>query len=267
LVLSVLKAIDIIALFSPDSPRLNLTEICNRLDIPKSTAHNLLNTLLSRGFIEKVESEQYALGMEFIARTQAVRVNVELRDRAAQLLRELADTAHESVYLTAVDGNLCLYIFAIESHGRLIARTAVGERVPMHCTAVGKAILGHMDPKEAAGIVKAVGLPAYTKATITSLASLQKDLALIRQRGFALDNGEHEEGTYCIGAPIFNERNLPIGSCSVSGCDPDLLAGGLKEASALVMHTAQEISRRMGYVPSTRSWVATELSIRERGKQ
>ena len=102
---SVLKAIDILHAFSPAEPRLTLAEISRRLGLPKSTAHNLLATLLARGLVEKVDGDHYALGTAVIPLTQSVRVNVELRDRAAPLLRELADACRESVYLTVLDGD------------------------------------------------------------------------------------------------------------------------------------------------------------------
>jgi len=258
---SVLKAIDIINLFSPQEPRLTLAEISRRLELPKSTAHNLLNTLLSRGFIEKAGNDHYALGTAIITLTQAVRVNVELRDRAAPLLRELADASRASVYLIAFDGHHGVYIYAIESPRRLLARTAVGDPVSFHCTSVGKAILACLADKEVKSIMKQTGLPASTKATITTLDRLLKDLEETRSRGYALDIEEHEQGTYCIGAPIFNERGCVIGACSISEADPEIVRGRLPELSSRVMHTAQEISRRMGYVPSTPSRVTAPLKM------
>ena len=80
---SVLKAVKILSLFSSEEPRLSLSAISQRLQLPKSTAYNLLNTLVSAGYVERVENDQYALGIAIIGLTPGVRVNVELRDRAA----------------------------------------------------------------------------------------------------------------------------------------------------------------------------------------
>jgi DNA-binding IclR family transcriptional regulator len=252
---SVLKAIDILNLFSSSEPRLSLATISERLGLPKSTAHNLLTTLLSRGLVERVDSDYYALGTAVIRLTQAVRVNVELRDRAAPLLRELADTCRESVYLTVRDGDYCLYIYAVESPRRLLARTAVGDHVHLHCTSVGKAILASLPDVEVKGIAERVGLPAFTEATITDLDALHKELEETRWRGYAVDIGEHEAGTYCVGAQIFDARARVIGACSISGVDPEIVGGRLPELSSLVKHMAQEISRRMGYVPARPSLI------------
>ena len=80
---SVRKALDIVGLFSPEEPRLTLAEVSSRLGLPKSTAHNLLGTLQSCGYVERTRDDRYALGKTIIALTQAVLVNVELRDRAS----------------------------------------------------------------------------------------------------------------------------------------------------------------------------------------
>lgn len=260
---ALLKAIDIITLFSPEEPRLTLAQISKRLEMPKSTVHNILNTLLSRGLIEKVDRDYYALGTNFIALTQAVRVNVELRDRAAPLLRALADASHQSVYLTALDGDLCLYIYAIESSRRLLARTAIGDRAPLHCTSVGKAMLAWMPEAQTRGIVDRVGLTGFTEATLTTWEGLLQDLALTRVRGYSLDAGEHERGTFCIGAPIYDARGVVVGACSISGVEPQIVGAWSHELAERVVHTADEISRRMGYVPATPALIAPRFRQRE----
>jgi DNA-binding IclR family transcriptional regulator len=247
---SVLKAIDILQLFSPAEPRLSLADIAERLELPKSTAHNLLKTLAQRRLVEPCGDGAYALGTEIIALTQAVRINVELRDLAAPLLRALAEFAHESVYLAVLDSDLMLYIYAVESPDRLRARTAVGDRAYPHCTAVGKAVWSQLSADDIDRAVERIGLPRYTATTITDLTTLRQVLAESAARGYALDQAEHEEHNYCVAAPIFNQRGRAIAACSVSGTNPEILRGRLPELSARVVYTAQEISRYLGYLPN-----------------
>lgn len=250
---SIIKAIRLMSLFSSKEPTLTLSEISNRLGIPKSTAHNILTTLLSQGYIEKVAGDSYALGTAIIALTQGIRVNVELRDRAAPLVRELADTCRESVYLTVKDGDTALYIYAIESSRRLRARSAVGDRALLHCTSVGKSILATLPEEEVAEIIARVGLPAFTPNTITEIDVLWSELEKTRERGYAIDNQEHELSTFCLGAPIFDNLGRVIGACSISGSDQEIIRSRIDVLAPEVVATAEEISRRMGYVPSTPS--------------
>ena len=248
---SVLKAIRIMRLFSAAEPTLTLAEISRRLDMPKSTAHNLLNTLLSEGFIEKVDKDSYALGMAIIPLTQNVRVNVELRDRAAPLLRQLADDCRESVYLTVLDGDSALYIYAVESSKRLLARTAVGDRAPLHCTSVGKAILAFLPEEAVERILEAAPLHPFTPNTITQQERLYAELAHTRERGYAMDCEEHELSTFCLGAPILDSRANVIGACSISGADPAIVNDRAEDLSLCVKRVAEEVSRRMGFVPES----------------
>jgi DNA-binding IclR family transcriptional regulator len=247
---SVLKAIDILEVFSPDEPRLTLAEISERMELPKSTTHNLLNTLASRRYVEKREDGRYALGPAIIALTQAVRINVELRDVAAPLLRALAEACRESVYLTVLDGDYALYIYAVESSDRLRARSAVGDRVHLHCTSVGKAILSALEPEEVTAILARAGMPRFTDSTIVEPARLLRELRASAARGYAIDRSEHEANYYCIGAPIFDRRGRVIAACSVSGSNPEILGARLPDLSSRVVYAAQEISRYMGRLPA-----------------
>lgn len=248
---SVAKAMDILHVFSSLEPRLSLAEISRRLDLPKSTTHNLLNTLTHSGFIERIGSDQYALGTAIITLSQSVRVNAELRDRAAPMIRELADSTGETVYLTSYENDQVLYIYAVETSSRLMARTAVGERSPLHCTAVGKAILASLPPERVEAITAELnmGLPRFTEHTISTLDKLRVELEETRKMGYALDRQEHEIGTFCIGARIQNAEGRTIGACSISGRDPEIIAWRREDLAAMLLHTAQETSRQMGYLP------------------
>ncbi len=246
---AVRKALDILELFSPAEPRLSLAQISRRLCIPKSTAHNLLRTLVARGYVERPDKDRYALGTAIYPLTLAMRVNVEVRDRAAPLLRKLADGCRASSFLVVPDKGRALYVYAVESPQRLRARTQVGERFYLHCTGVGKAILAFLPPEESRRIVAEAGLPAFTPTTITDRRALARELARIRTQGFAIDRSEHEPCTYCIGAPIFDERGQVIAACSISGADPEIVGSRLRELAPRVLDAAEEVSRRMGYVP------------------
>lgn len=249
----------VLKLFSALEARLSVTEISLRLEIPKSTAHNILKSLQAEGLVEKVDGDAYALGTEIIALSQSVRVNVEIRDRAAPHVRALADLAGESVYLTIKERDHVLYIYAVESSRRLIARTAVGDRAFMHSTGVGKAILGHLPEDEVRGIANRTGLPAITSNTITEVEELLAETRRVRARGYSLDAGENELGNFCIGAPIYGASRTVIGGCSIAGTDAEIIGGRAPELSRALRATALDISRNLGYVPSTMVQVPPSL--------
>ncbi len=252
---SLLKALDILGSFSAERPRRSLTELSREMNIPKSTVHRLLRTLQSRGFIEQVKGEEYSLGSNIIALTQAVRVNVEVRDRAATVARSLAEASGESVYVAVAEATGVLYIYAVETSKRLRARTAVGDRAPFYCTSIGKACLAFMPDQERNALIAALNLIPATKHTITSAASLAADLEETIHRGYAKDCQEHEEGIFCLAAPFRDETGNVVGAISVSGSDREIL--GLREdvLATSLMEASEQISNRLGYVASRRSLI------------
>jgi DNA-binding IclR family transcriptional regulator len=260
MIASVVKALEIMETFTPEEPSLSLAEISNKLGYPKTTLYTILATLEKKGYIEKGKNGVYSLGISIIPLTQSVRVNAQLRDRAAPLLRELGNFCGESVYLAIKNNTTCLYIYAIESSHRLLARTAVGERTLMHYTSVGKAILAYLPSEEVEAIAEATGLPSCTENSITDIEMLKIELAKVREAGIASDIAEHEEGLYCLGSPIFNNDGQIIGACSISGTDKNIVGSLLEKYSSGVRYTAQEISRRMGFIPKGNKFIWKEIS-------
>jgi DNA-binding IclR family transcriptional regulator len=256
---SLVKAIRIMELFSAAEPRLSIAEISRRAGLPKSTTHNILKTLVAEGFAERCSGDDYALGTAVVALAQTVRVNLEIRDRAAPHVRALADACGESVYLTVREGPRVLYIYAVESSRRLIARTAVGDRAPLHCTGVGKAILGHLAPDEIRAIAAEVGLPRATPATMTTLAEVLAEAKVTRERGYSFDRQENEVGNFCVGAAILDGRGLPVAACSIAGTDPEIVGRRAGAIAADLTRTCHEISRLLGWVP--RSAALPEITL------
>ncbi len=247
---SVKKALDIIRLFNSTETRLSLSTISERMGIPKTTAHHLLATLHESGFIERVNNDQYSLGLSLLEVSQYVRVNVELRDIAAPFLRRLGDSCNESVYLAVRDKDELIYIYAIETSHRLIARSAVGVHAMLHCTANGKAILASLPDNEILALLYRTGMPGFTPNTICDKDTFMEQIQEIRASGFACDNAEHETDTYCLGIPIFDKNRESVGGCSISGTDPEILGSRKESMVRLLLQTSLEVSRCMGFVPT-----------------
>src|SRR5690606_32653804 len=120
---------------------------------------------------------------------------------------------------------------------------------------VGKAILSALTWPQVENLIGRIGLPRFSENTITEPEALRQELENTRQRGYSIDNQEHELGLYCIGAAIRDSQGKPIGACSLSGLDPEIIATRKNSLSADLLYTAQEISRRMGYVPDIPSLI------------
>jgi len=251
---SVLKALSVIECFTQERPRMSLGEIAAATDLNKTTAYNMLATLASRGYVVRV-GEDYALGNAILRVTQGMLDNVEIRDRAAPTLRQLADDVSESVYLVVPDADKVLYIYAIESSHRLQARSVLGDRAHYHSTAIGKAALAFSPEEVQQAILNVQELPARTKNTITDPGKLREELQRIRERGYATDCEENEPRTFCLAAPVFGSAGKLVASCSISGDTRGILEERREELTTKLLFAAMDASRHMGHVP-TRSQLA-----------
>jgi IclR family transcriptional regulator, KDG regulon repressor len=228
--------------------RLGVTRISQLLKLPKSSVHDILSTLHNDGLVEKDgERSHYSLGLRLFELGNMARANLELRRIATPFLRSLNEELDETVHLTVLDGWQVLYVECFESSKQLRTYSVIGVRAPLHCTAVGKAILAYFSEKQVSQMVRAMGLPRFTDNTITDRESLDRELARIRRSGYAVDNAEHEEGVRCIGAPIHNHESQVMASISVSGPSQRMSPARDEELGELLVSKTDEISRRLGY--------------------
>lgn len=246
IVKSVQRTVKILESFNPEVQELGITELSKRLKIPKSTVYNILNTLVLEGILEKNrDNQRYRLGLKLFELGNIARANFELRSVATPFLKELNRQLDETVHLTILDKGEVLYIECFESTKRLRTYSVIGMRAPLHCTAVGKAILAFLPEEEMDEIIRAKGLERFTENTITDPQKLKEHLKEIRSRGYSTDDMEHEEGVRCVGAPIPNQEGKVFASISVSGPSQRLTLERIPVIAELVMTTAQEISRRI----------------------
>lgn len=246
---SVLKALTVMDCFTRERPRMSLAEISSATGFHKTTAYNILTTLVSRGYVVRV-GDEYALGNAIINISSNVLDNVEIRDRGAPILRQLADDVSESVYLVVPDGDRVLYIYAIESSHRLQARSVLGDRAYYHSTAIGKATLAFMGDERREELLAAPEFPARTDNTVTDPETLRAEIELIRRRGYSTDSEENEPNTFCLGAPIFGATGQLVASCSISGDTAAIVGERRGELAEKLLKAALRISQHMGHVPT-----------------
>ncbi len=224
----------------------SLAELCSLIDIPKSSAHRYLVTLLELGLAERKNNDRYYLGPKIIELAGTYLVKSDLRTDSQPTLEELAELTGETIHLAVPSGTEVVYIAKVESKHALAMFSHIGARLPMHCTALGKAILAYSDRHELQAVLTAP-LVTRTPNSITLVKALEDELNLIRSRGYAIDNEENEIGIRCIGAPIFDYTTKPIGAISVSAPCDRMDEDRCHVVGPLVLKAAYKISRRKGY--------------------
>lgn len=192
--------------------------IADELSLPKSTVHNYLKTLEQNEYLVN-DDGIYRVGLRFLEFGERARSRVDVYDVAKPDLKELATTTGELVNLIVEEHGRGVYLYRAKGNkpaqNHRYVGSQVGERMYLHSTAPGKAILAHMPEDEVKSILDRHGLPALTEQTIQDQESLFQELADIKNDGIAFDYGEEIPGLWSIGAPIMKGEEL-FGAISIS---------------------------------------------------
>ena len=241
------KALDLLNVFSFTERKLSLNNLAARTGIPRATAFRLLATLEQSGFIAKVGAE-YRLGIKCLVLGNVVAADLDVREKAHPHLVALRDATRETTHVAVLHQWQVVYLDRVPSLqpvGFMQSRT--GAILPAHCTALGKTLLAHQPEAEVAAWASSTTLEALTPYTHTSPELLLEELRLIRERGYALDEQEHEIGVRCIAAPIRNHRGDIVAAISVAGPEyrmPETMTGSAMVEQ--VCASARAISRELG---------------------
>jgi len=241
------RAFDILELLSRERRGMMLTDIGRSLELHKSTVHRLLSSLKDRGYIEKDQvTGRYRLGLGFIALTSQYLNNLEIKTEAEPYLRTLSDSLGETVFLATLRDDEVVYIDKVEQHGSLRRYSIIGQRAPVHCTSLGKALLMDMDQRRLCELLERKPMKKITPRTITDPEAFLKTLEVMRNRGWTNDSEEHNEGVSCVGAPIRDYRGQVIAAIS-SAWEGHKTPDQEQVLGAQIKATADEISRHLGY--------------------
>lgn len=193
----------------------SLTELADELDIPRSTLHSHLATLVNHEYLVK-EDKKYRLSLKFLNHGARARENNPLYDISAPILDQVADQTDEIVWLVAEEYGKVVCLRKAEGKLAIQPYKKVGSRLTMHNIAAGKAILAKLSEEHVDEIIGKYGLPKYTENTITDPDELFEELEAIRETGVAFNDGESMEGFRAVASPICLDDE-PHGSIVVSG--------------------------------------------------
>ena len=248
MVQSIDRAFQILETIGVEKDGLGVTEIAKRVGLHKSTVHRLLNSMVDIGYIEQNhETGAYRLGLKFIELCSLYLNNVELKTEAQPYLRNLSILTGQPVHLATLIDGAAVYIDKIEKYNTIRMYSAIGRRIPLHCTAVGKVLLSDKSPDRIREILGGDKLTPCTPNSITDFDRLLEEVAQVRKFGWARDNEEHETGIRCIAAPIYDYRRQIIAAISTSGIKNIISPDRDEEIAQYVIEAASGISKRMGY--------------------
>lgn len=241
------KVATILDCFSTTHRAMSLADICKHTGYPRSTTHRLLSSMREVGLLDQDrERERYRLGIKLFAYGNIVLANMDLHREARPYADALGRITGLSVHLAVFGGERAVVIHRAEPAPGGLTPLNLLENAPVHCTSIGKAILANQPESVLERVIEA-GLQRYTDSTITDGDKLRAELQKVRERGYAVDNGEHQPGLRCIGAPIRDQFGRVFASISATGSA--LQSPPEREASVaeMVIHHANQISSHLGF--------------------
>jgi DNA-binding IclR family transcriptional regulator len=210
----------ILEAFDQDDGGLGVSELALRAGLPKSTVSRLVTKLVQQGYLER-DGNRIHLGLRLFELGQLAEQPRELREAALPVMAVLRTTTGESVQLAVRDRREMVCIAALRARSAPPPSVRIGGRLPIHATALGKALLAHAPLADLEEVVSS-GLERWTAETITDPAALRRQLDDVRRRGLATDAGEFALGVSCAAIAVSTPSGILVGAVSVSGRTEDV---------------------------------------------
>jgi len=232
----------------------SLKDLSTTTRLHPSTAHRILNDMVVGRFVDRGDQPgTYRLGMRLLELGNLVKARLSVREAAVEPMRDLHQRTGQTVNLSVRQGDEIIYIERAysERSGMQVVR-AIGGRAPLHLTSSGKLFLAADDPRLVRAYATRTGLAGHTRNSITELPKLERELSLVRARGYARDNEELEPGVRCIAASIRDDSGRVVAGLSLSAPSERMN----DDWAADLLIAAQNISQQLGYVAETEATAA-----------
>lgn len=234
--------------FTPETPELRLTDLSERLGIPKSQALRIATTLEHSNYLNRdPETKRYRLGLRLFTLGMLVERTLDLKQIAQPALQELADTTQETVGLFAIDRDGPICIDVRESPKGLRVFAQIGRRMPWNAGASGKLSFAFLPEAEREEILKTGSFRRFTDRTIVDSDQLREELAAIRAQGYHMGIGDLSENAFGVAAPIFGHDGRFVGAISLSAPFDRAPKEIWLRLAELVTDAASAISLRFGF--------------------
>ncbi|MCU1446144.1 MAG: hypothetical protein JWP54_1802 [Cryobacterium sp.] len=219
-----------------------LSDLVKETGLAKTSVFRLLSELIDSGYVSRRDDGTYAPGRAL--RLLALKLTAAHTDTdlVGERLRRLQTDVHSTIHFALRTGDTATYVEKIEDTAQPIQiASRVGGQIPLHSTAIGKAVLAHLSESEVRAYAARTGLPTRTEYTITDVGSLLTDGALVRNRGFSIDDQENEEHIRCMAVPVFDMQQNLIGGIGITTIAPLVPREKLESYAPLLMTAARDV--------------------------
>lgn len=230
-----------------EQPRIRLSEATRYLGVASSTAHRLLAMLTYRGFVRQdPQSKAYLPGPALTSLASAIFGRIDIQGIATPIMRSLSERLGESIHVGMLDGANVRFVAVIEGPKAVRVASRMGRIMPAHCTSTGKVLLAQLPEPELQQLLPREKLETITPRSIDSRSRLKRELSRIRQRGYAANREESEEGVASVAVPI--PTGAPGLRLALNAAAPQdrLPIKQYSSVAAMLIEAATEIGDQLG---------------------
>lgn len=243
---TLVKALDLLMLIARAKPGgVRLVDLQRQLNADNAVLLRLLNGFQLRDFVRRDDVARYHLGPAAMELAHSFLAGIGVRDAARSTMHRLVAESRETVHLGALRDVGVIYLDKIEAEQTVRMHSQIGRLMPAYSTALGKAMLAAGPPEVVERVIGA-GMSSRTPRTITTRRALRRELDMVRQQGFAIDDLENEDGVRCVGAAILDHQNAVVAALSISAPAFRFSLDDAHSVGPTIARAAREVSTRLG---------------------
>jgi DNA-binding IclR family transcriptional regulator len=241
---SVDRTMNLFELLASSRSGLTLSELSRKLNIPKSTTHYLIYTLVTRGYVQRGGNGVYSLGLRFVDVASASNAGMKMGTLAMPYLRQIAARLNLTAILAVLGGSEAVIIGKATwaRDGDDGGGAWVGHHLDLHCTAQGKALIAALPDEELDKLLVGRELAQFTHKTIVSLPALKAHLAEVRANGFSVNDEEHVHGLRAVAAPVVDSLGVVVASISVRGWTDQIPRSRLRKLGRELIRSSRDLA-------------------------
>lgn len=244
------RGLDVLEGLAEAAGPVSLADLTKRTSLPKPTVHRLVKILQNRGYAWQDEQQRYLPSYRLLILADRMQKSTAFVRVAKPVMRSLQEQVPETIHLSALEGDVAIYVEKLEAQRPYRMASAVGWPFALHSTAMGKCMLAFLPEEETEERLRRLTLSRFTHTTLTDPDALRSELRATHDRGFALDDEEDEEEVRCVGAAVLDHSLRPIGGICVSAPTFQLSRERAISLGPAVLRAAREISIGLGADPS-----------------
>jgi DNA-binding IclR family transcriptional regulator len=245
------KALRTLEVIARATQPVSLSEVAEQIGTDKSTAYRMLITLVDAGYVLRdSKTKHYRLSYKVVSLSRNLLAENEVFRLSREILTQITITTQETAHLCILDGYESVLVQRVKGSQLVAVDFQVGDRSPLHCTSIGKALLAFQDVRFTEAVI-AAGLPKYASNTITDEDSLRRELSIVRAQGYAIDDHEFADNMRCIAVPVFERDYRVQMGISISGPDSRFTLAKLDALKQPLVEASRNLSRLLGGLPTT----------------